>query len=76
MIHRNSTEDYCVSTYTKETLKGMLIRQCRRSDYPPCALRCVQEYHNPKVSKQRPINVLQHQDRRRNFIISDPNAVH
>jgi len=32
-----------------ETLKGTLVHECGTSDDPLCALRCVQEYHNPIV---------------------------
>ena len=45
---RTAQKIFC-QNIQKETIKGTLIHECRTSDQPLCALRCVQEYNNPKV---------------------------
>ena len=48
-IHSNGIDVAFVGAYTKETLKGTLVHECRTSDDPLCAFRCVQDFPNPKA---------------------------
>ena len=55
-VHSNSKDISFVSTNTKETLKGTLVHECRKCDYPLCALRCVYEYRNVKAFEMSSAN--------------------
>jgi hypothetical protein len=43
-------------TNAKETLKGKLVHECPKCDYPLCALRCVYDYRNAEAFEMSPAN--------------------
>ena len=55
-VHSKSKYILFVITNTKKTLKVSLVHECRKCDYPPCALLCVYEYRNAKAFELIPAN--------------------